>query len=400
MRRDPCAAIWSVAAPLPVPAKPWTSAAAAAAARMAPAASLPCSPPAEAADSAAAAPAPHAFAGGGIVARHPSAVGLGESLLLAPGKEPRLLDPLLPLDPAAEAQVLVDPVDLHRVPAGDLVIVEETEILQGLLELGTDAADPLEIVRPVVARRGQALRPLRPTTGRRRLGARGGCSRRHLRQIDRRCRLEGLSQLIEGGKLACFLDHHHRRLRHGRDLGQRRLVGGCRWCGSAARIVTARHLTTHQQCPQQASDDAADEECEQRPQNQLDGQVLHLPLLALRRRFVRSPDRGAREPPYDHPQPEGQREPQPVVGGHDRHVLEIPEIAHQRSPWGSTTHSMRRLRALPSAVRLLATGSLSPWPTADRRSTAIPCCTSASTITAARRSLKARLKVGEPIESL
>src|SRR5262245_60602568 len=225
MRRNPCAATSSVAGPPPVPAKPWTSAATAAAARTAPAASPPCSPPAEAANSVAAAPlappAAHALADIAVLAHHPGAVDLSESVLLTLGQEPRLLDPLLAFDPAAKAQMLVDPIDFHRVPGGNLVIMEESEILQGLLELGTDAADPLEIVRPVVARRGQPLRPLRPAAGRRWLGSRGrgrlgpgfGGSRRRLRQLGRRRRLEGRTQLIEGSKLACFLDHHHRGLR-------------------------------------------------------------------------------------------------------------------------------------------------------------------------------------------
>src|SRR4026207_1051487 len=113
------------------------------------------------------APSAHGFEVA-VISRRPGTVNLGKSLLLAGRQQPCLLDPLLALAPAAEAEMLVDPGDLRRIPCGDLVVMEEAEIMQSLFQLGADAADALKIVGLVAARRGKALRPLRPVIASRR----------------------------------------------------------------------------------------------------------------------------------------------------------------------------------------------------------------------------------------
>ena len=86
------------------------------------------------------------FLGGDLVGR-----GLGHQL-------DRFGDPIVVLDGAVELELLVEPGDLVVGEIGDLLELDQAELVQLLLELGRDAGDQLEIV-------GLALRLLEALEG-------------------------------------------------------------------------------------------------------------------------------------------------------------------------------------------------------------------------------------------
>src|SRR5690349_18985669 len=78
--------------------------------------------------------------------RRPVAVLVGRAPAL--GEFPGLVDPLVAHGAAAEiAQVLVDPLQVHFGPGGDLVEMPDPHGMQHRLELRPDAPDELQVVR-------------------------------------------------------------------------------------------------------------------------------------------------------------------------------------------------------------------------------------------------------------
>jgi hypothetical protein len=99
--------------------------------------------------------------------------------IAARGQNPRLFHPCVaghaPLEPF---EVLVDPGNFGRGPGGDLVEMEKSELVAQVFKLGTDALDPLEIIRP--ARTRAIERHRAGASGLRGLGRCGLCGRRRL----------------------------------------------------------------------------------------------------------------------------------------------------------------------------------------------------------------------------
>ena len=168
-----------------------------------------------------------------------------EMLGLAARREDRRLpDPVVAHHPADEAfEVRVDPGDLRRPPARDLVEVVDPELVQQHLELRPDALDPLQVVRPALARRreraGRAppAPPASPASARAASPAARAASR--TRSLIARTRPVGRRR---AGRRAARRPRHAPRRRDDLRFRHQRLVGGrChRRMGCGAGVIVAR----------------------------------------------------------------------------------------------------------------------------------------------------------------
>src|SRR5690606_33327272 len=86
------------------------------------------------------------------------AIDAARELRLPAGREnPRLLDPVLPLDTALEVQELADAVDVGSRPVGHLLVRRDPERVELLLDQHADAADALEVVHRTRRHRSDAI---------------------------------------------------------------------------------------------------------------------------------------------------------------------------------------------------------------------------------------------------
>ena len=85
--------------------------------------------------------------------------------------------------------MIIHPGDFLRSPGGNLVEMEEAQSVQGLLILGANAADALEIVGLAAPRRRYSLRPRGFAGGRRRFCDGRGLAFRPFRLTGERNRL-------------------------------------------------------------------------------------------------------------------------------------------------------------------------------------------------------------------
>src|SRR5262249_1876166 len=112
---------------------------------------------------------------------------------------PRLGDPVEVLDGAVEAERLIEPRDLFVGEIGDLLVLDDPELVEALLRIGIEALDDLKIV-------GLALRPGEALEG-------IGLLALDLLTLDDAGRLAAASaQIIELGAAHLASAHHLDRL--------------------------------------------------------------------------------------------------------------------------------------------------------------------------------------------